>query len=205
MKAPFIQPLFSTPVYLTELNRKFTKKENSLVSKIKNECIRNRGNTRSKDPHILNHKNFRTLKKELNLIINDYFNRIISPADKITPYITQSWLNYTTNNQYHHMHNHPNSLISGIIYMDADIRYDKIKFYNDNHYGIIIPSPKEYNAFNSAFWWFPVKTGQIMLFPSSLNHSVEAKQGNNTRVSLSFNVFIKGNIGSDDRLNTLAL
>mgnify|MGYP003150075757 CR=1 FL=1 len=61
------------------------------------------------------------------------------------------------------------------------------------------------NAFNSAFWWFAVKTGQIMLFPSSLNHSVEAKQGNNTRVSLSFNVFIKGNIGSDDRLNTLAL
>ena len=99
MKEPFIQPLFSTPVYLTELNRKFTKKENSLVSKIKNECIRNTGNTRSKDAHILNHKNFRTLKKELNLIINDYFNRIISPADKITPYITQSWLNYTTNNQ----------------------------------------------------------------------------------------------------------
>tara|TARA_R110000822_G_scaffold50425_1_gene131601 strand:- start:76 stop:693 length:618 start_codon:yes stop_codon:yes gene_type:complete len=205
MKEPSIQQLFATPIYLTELNRNFTKKENNLIFKIKNECIRNIGNTRSKDTYILNHKDFSTLKKELNLIINDYFNRIICPADKITPYITQSWLNYTTKDQYHHTHNHPNSLISGIIYMDADVKYDKIKFYNNHHYGIIAPSPKEYNNFNSAFWWFAVKTGQIILFPSALNHSVEAKKTNNTRVSLSFNVFIKGSIGSEDRLSTLTL
>ena len=35
------------------------------------------------------------IKKELNLRVQDYFNKVISPANKITPYITQSWLNYT--------------------------------------------------------------------------------------------------------------
>ena len=44
---------------------------------------------------------------------------------------------------------------------------------------------------NSESWWFPVKTGDVILFPSSLIHMVETKQGTNTRISLAFNVFIK--------------
>jgi hypothetical protein len=36
----------------------------------------------------------------------------------VTPYITQSWLNYTETNQYHHKHEHPNSLVSGVFYVN---------------------------------------------------------------------------------------
>jgi ectoine hydroxylase-related dioxygenase (phytanoyl-CoA dioxygenase family) len=64
---------------------------------------------------------------------------------------------------------------------------------------------KEWNSFNSSSWWFPVKTGDIVIFPSSLIHSVETKQGNNTRISLAFNVFIKGTIGINNSLTELHL
>ena len=50
-----------------------------------------------------------------------------------------------------------------------------------------------------------VKTGDIVLFPSSLTHMVETKEGDNTRVSLAFNVFIKGTIGNNKQLTELKL
>ena len=205
MREPSIQQLFPTPVYITELDRKFTVKENKLVDKMQKKLFKNKGNNRSQNYNVLDEKVFSPLKKELNGFIKDYFDRVICPKDKITPYITQSWLNYTNKNEYHHTHNHPNSLVSGIIYMNADIATDSIKFYRHRQDAIVIPSPNNYNSFNADFWWFVVKTGQIMLFPSSLHHSVAAKQGNNIRVSLSFNVFIKGTIGSSDNLNSLTL
>jgi ectoine hydroxylase-related dioxygenase (phytanoyl-CoA dioxygenase family) len=64
---------------------------------------------------------------------------------------------------------------------------------------------EKFNTFNSSSWWFPVETGQVFLFPSSLTHSVGTKQGKNTRISLAFNVFIKGTIGSQKSLTELIL
>ena len=43
------------------------------------------------------------------------------------------------------------------------------------------------------------------MFPSSLTHMVETKEGNNTRISLAFNVFIKGKIGNNKQLTELIL
>jgi hypothetical protein len=43
------------------------------------------------------------------------------------------------------------------------------------------------------------------MFPSSTTHQVETKQGNNTRVSLAFNTFYKGNLGENASLTELIL
>ena len=43
------------------------------------------------------------------------------------------------------------------------------------------------------------------MFPSSTTHQVETKQGNNTRISLAFNTFYKGTIGSNFELTELIL
>tara|TARA_R110000822_G_scaffold33411_2_gene95261 strand:- start:27 stop:626 length:600 start_codon:yes stop_codon:yes gene_type:complete len=196
-----IHALFATPVYVTELSRKLTSKETNF-KKIKQ--IKNYGNHKSNDSYILNTKQFSSIKKELDIAIKDYFNKIISPKNKITPYITQSWLNYTDTNEHHHKHNHPNSLVSGILYLNANEKFDKVEFYKDD-YNMIKPEIKNFNFFNSESWWLPVKTGQIMLFPSSLSHSVSIKKGTNTRVSLAFNVFIKGGVGSLNDLTRLVL
>mgnify|MGYP003143907616 FL=1 len=196
-----IHALFATPVYVTELNRKLTSKETNF-KKIKQ--IKNYGNYKSNDSYILNTKQFSNIKKELDIAIKDYFNKIISPKNKITPYITQSWLNYTNTNEHHHKHNHPNSLVSGILYLNANEKFDKVEFYRDD-YNMIKPEIKNFNFFNSESWWLPVKTGQIMLFPSSLSHSVSIKKGTNNRVSLAFNVFIKGGVGSLNDLTRLVL
>ena len=43
-------------------------------------------------------------------------------------YITISWINYTETNQYHHAHSHPNSVISGVYYIETD-ESDTITFF----------------------------------------------------------------------------
>ncbi len=63
----------------------------------------------------------------IELLKNAYY---YNNPNNITPYITQSWLNYTETNQYHHKHQHPNSLVSGVFYINCDDKFDKIKFFN---------------------------------------------------------------------------
>jgi uncharacterized protein (TIGR02466 family) len=199
-----INSIFPTPIYISKLNRTLTPLELNFVDKNKKDFFKNDGNITSKNNYILNEKPFVNIKKELDLKIQDYFDKVVSPANNITPYITQSWLNYTETNQYHHKHAHPNSLVSGVFYINCHEEHDKIKFFNDN-YKTIKLEVKDYNIWNSESWWFSVKTGDIILFPSSLTHMVETKQGDNTRISLAFNVFIKGTIGNNKSLTELIL
>ena len=199
-----ISGIFPTPIYISKLNRVLTESELLFVDENKLDTYNNEGNITSNNNYILNNKIFRELKEQLDLKVQDYFNKIICPANNITPYITQSWLNYTETNQYHHKHEHPNSLVSGVFYINSDDKFDKIKFFNDD-YKTFKPEIKEYNIWNSQSWWFSVKTGDVILFPSSLSHMVETKEGDNTRISLAFNVFIKGTIGVNKSLTELIL
>jgi uncharacterized protein (TIGR02466 family) len=199
-----INGIFPTPIYISKLNRELTPLELKFVDKNKKDFYKNDGNITSNNNYILNEKPFANIKKELDLRVQDYFDKVISPANNITPYITQSWLNYTETNQYHHKHAHPNSLVSGVFYINCHEEHDKIKFFNDN-YKTIKLEVKDYNIWNSESWWFTVKTGDVILFPSSLTHMVETKEGDNTRISLAFNVFIKGTVGNNKNLTELHL
>jgi uncharacterized protein (TIGR02466 family) len=196
--------LFPTPVYISELNRPLTTEENFFIEKNKLDVHNNEGNKTSNDNYILNNKAFKDIKQELELRVQDYFDKIISSTNNITPYITQSWLNYTETNQYHHKHAHANSLVSGVFYIDCKKEYDKIIFFK-NIYNPIKLDTKEFNEFNSESWYIEVNTGQIVLFPSFLEHMVEIKKGNNTRISLAFNVFVKGTLGNKKKLTELIL
>jgi uncharacterized protein (TIGR02466 family) len=199
-----INGIFPTPIYISKLDRELTPLELKFVDKNKKDFYKNDGNITSNNNYILNEKPFSNIKKELDLRVQDYFDKVISPANNITPYITQSWLNYTETNQYHHKHQHPNSLISGVFYINCNEKFDKIKFFNDK-YQTIKTEIKEWNLWNAESWWFSVKTGDVILFPSSLTHMVETKQGDNTRISLAFNVFIKGTVGNNKSLTELTL
>ena len=206
MTNPIINNLFPTPIYTTKIDRGFTKQELQFVKEQKKHCKNNEGNINTKDNYILNRKEFKNIKKFLDKCCKDYLDTIICPKNNIELYITQSWLNYTESNQYHHQHSHPNSVVSGVFYFDSDIKNDKILFSKDDYQQI---RPKidntKWNLWNSGTWYFPVQTGDLFLFPSSTTHQVETKKGNNTRISLAFNTFYKGSVGSNFELTELIL
>ena len=200
-----VEHLFHEPVYFSNLDRTLTKKELKTIAQYKEKTTNNQGNVRTKDSHILEHKTFKNLKKDLNKKIINYFNEVICSSNSIIPHITQSWINYTKENQFHPKHNHSNSLVSGIFYVSADKKVDSITFSKIPLDERIKLNITKYNIFNSSSCTFPVETGNILLFRSSLEHAVNKKKGNNIRISLSFNIFIKGIVGNKADLTELII
>lgn len=197
-----IHNLFPKAIGIYKLNRDLTDKE---IAFIKNQSIRpNTGNTTSTNTLILQEKQLTKLRNFIETSVSNYFSTVYNPRHKVNLKITQSWCNYTNKNQYHHKHAHPNSFISGVFYPQADRQTDKIHFYKTEFQQIKL-SPKEWNTWNCESWWFDVGTGDLLLFPSSLEHMVEPVENEQTRISLSFNTFPVGNIGEDIDLTKLQI
>jgi uncharacterized protein (TIGR02466 family) len=197
-----ITPIFPTPVYTSNLKRKFFKKEINYIMSCKKNSILNEGNITSKNNYVLQNKIFDDINLFLDVNIKNYFKEIFNPLYKIEPYITQSWLNFTKKNQYHHSHNHPNSIISGVLYIKTN--KDSICFLKHNRPEIVIET-KNFNTFNAYECFFEVSEGDLIIFPSKLIHKVENKNSEGERISLAFNVFVKGVLGSNARLTELIL
>jgi len=200
-----IHAIFPQPVYFSKLERALTTEELKTIDAYKAKTYKNDGNTTSNDNTVLENKTLQNLKKDLNKKIINYFNEVVCTSNSITPYITQSWINYTETDQFHHKHSHSNSYISGVFYIDAQKEVDSIIFYKPYADETIELDITKYNPFNSTSCSFPVETGNIFLFRSSLIHGVNKKKGTNTRISLSFNVFLKGTIGNNKLLTELTL
>ena len=192
-----VSPLFPVPLYTNHLNRPFHKHEHECFGDVLERMKHNRGNLISEDSFVLNDDRLSALKIWIQSCIDDYFNIIICSSEDFEPYVTISWLNYAEEKQYHHQHDHGNSIISGVLYIDADEMTDNITFhkniYNSSPYIKIKPS--QYNLYNSDDWTVPVQKQKLILFPSTLQHSVSNLTSNKTRISLSFNVFVKGVVG----------
>ena len=62
-----------------------------------------------------------------------------------------------------------------------------------------------FNIFNSFAWWIPVKENDLILFPSDLEHGVDTVTLDHTRISLAFNVFVKGEFGNKKNLKWIKL
>jgi uncharacterized protein (TIGR02466 family) len=207
LKEPTINNLFPTPIYMTNIDREFTKKELNFVKDQKNHCSNNEGSISTIDNYILNRPEFKKIKKFIEDCCQDYLEKIICPKNDIKLYVTQSWLNYIEEKQYLHKHEHPNSIVSGVLWLNSDKKNDNIHFYDGKGYQQICPliEDTKFNTWNSPSWWFAVETGQLAMFPSSTTHQVKTKKGNNTRVSLAFNTFYKGIVGSNKELTELIL
>ena len=200
-----IYQLFPEPVCTCSLERKLTQEELKIINEYQKETYKNDGNITSNNNYVLENKTLKNLKKDLHTKVMEYFAQVICTDNPITPYITQSWLNYTKSDQFHHQHNHQNSYISGVFYISADKEVDSITFYKPNVEDRIKLHVIKHNPFNSTTLRFPVETGNVFLFPSRLIHGVDRKKGTNTRISLSFNVFFKGTIGHNRSLTELVL
>ena len=197
-----INNLFPTPVGSFELGRDLSKLEQKFLFNL--ETRPNMGNVTSTNNYVLRDNRLSSLRLFLNNSLQEYFQATMSPQDNIKLEITQSWINYTKTGQYHHKHTHPNSVISGVFYIQASKEIDKLFFYNESYQQIKIV-PKEFHVYNSESWWLPVETGQLLLFPSSLTHMVATTSGEDDRISMSFNTFYKGKLGDEVALTGLTL
>ena len=187
--------LFPTVLLSSNIERDIWPEEIECVEKYKKNIFRNAGNWGSDSTDVLNDPEFEDIKNFIDLKLKDYFYDIMKAPKHLELYVTQSWLNFTEPGEFHHKHIHPNSLVSGVFYLQTEIS-DKItffKYFDDT--SMIQFDPTEYAYTNSASWWLEAEQGNLFIFPSNTYHMVENTVSKKTRVSLAFNTFIRGEVG----------
>ena len=84
------------------------------------------------------------------------------------------------------------------MYIQANEK-DQVRFWNKKNMAnwFTIPWTEE-NKFNCDSWWIPIETGDIVIWQSDIPHDVPQVEQNRKepRISLAFNGFLKGTIGS---------
>jgi uncharacterized protein (TIGR02466 family) len=111
--------------------------------------------------------------------------------------ITSSWANVIDKNNAIYAHYHGNSYISGVFYLTDG---SPLAFHNDHVYEQFTFSP-EIEVDKDKPWTFPsvaypAETGNIILFPSLMKHSVHKPSTDEKRYSIAFNTIPTGMIGS---------
>ena len=202
-----IARLFSTPVFQSPETYKFNKSELEFIDKQrKNAIINQSGNLFSKNNYVLESPELKNLKEFCNNNLFIFFYDSFKVKKDIEIYITQSWINFNQKNTSHHRHKHVNSIISSVIFIKGEMC--PITFYNSerNLFGNLL-SFEDFtapNENNNSRVYFNNQNGKLFLFPSTLMHSVERNNSEVERISLSFNTFIKGQLGgAQNSLQTL--
>lgn len=196
-----LETVFPTVLGIANLGRDFSKKEMDFFNTL--EMRPNSGNIISVYADILDKPEMSDLRDFCYSSINDYFHRVYKPINSVGLRITQSWVNATREGEFHHRHHHPNSALSASFYISTN-EEDRIYFYNPLKQTFKI-DPVEYDIFNSESWWIPAEQGTMVMFPSWLDHDVRVKTHSGTRISLSFNTFFVGSLGTEDGRTGLAL
>jgi uncharacterized protein (TIGR02466 family) len=103
--------------------------------------------------------------------------------------ITTCWAIVNGKMAHNSVHNHPNSILSGVYYLQAPENCGGI-FFSDPRPAsqMLIPPVKEFNLWTFPKVSYKPHAGMMLLFPSWLLHGVEMNMSEEFRISLSFNI-----------------
>lgn len=152
--------------------------------------------------NMLNHPKLKNIKESIWNVAEHFVYEVLDVKKEHKFKFTTSWVNRVRKGEYLDPHTHPNSLLSGVYYLDVADTSAPITFRkNIQHLNLfsdaIRPNFNEnnFNQFNTdKVTVYPV-SGDILMFPSHLLHSVDTSDDVNDRYSLAFNVFCDGFLG----------
>jgi uncharacterized protein (TIGR02466 family) len=199
MKKDELLMVFPTPVQIYK-HEDSIEKELKYIENIEWTSQVANGNFRSKDSYLTKHESLKSIVSFFGECINDYCNTIINSEQRLV--ITQLWGNRNPKGSKHHEHVHPNSIISGVFYLRQDPKLPPIQFSKSNQDSMKL-DPRKYNSYNAETFLLPCTSGELILFPSNLRHSVPTNMGEDERISLSFNTFSIDALGSEENLTHL--
>ena len=163
------------------------------------EFIRSDVNQMSKNHFLLREKKYKKLSEWVDSCLEEIRLYMNYRCESLK--VTQSWANLTKKNQFHHPHVHPNSILSGIIYLTKSNASTLFGFKDDwyimtdydSHPSVKLSFDKERSSSMSRYNVIP---GDMILFPSNYRHSTEIHQIDEyDRITISFNVFPNGKLG----------
>ena len=183
----------------------FTSAERDYIAEL--EMVDNIGNSMSKNDRILDSKELADLRRFIDEQLHSFKKNLLRMQDDNEIYITQSWVNNAGPNQYHPKHKHPNSVVSGVIFLDdnSDESLPPIRFHRTLEMYPLQFKFDDLNEFNASARAFDPEQGMLMLFPSLLEHDVEENRSHRVRTSISFNTYVRGRVGGKEQLTEVEI
>lgn len=144
--------------------------------------------------------------KELRMKImqtcQHYIYQILQVDPSADFQITNSWAVKHIKGDESGAHGHANSILSGVLYIQTDDLSGDILFVKDkSYYNLFTPTVEvpftEHNSFNAQGWAVRPRNNLLILFPSTLQHSVYPSRSEQERYAVAFNLFAFGKFGYD--------
>ncbi|MEL6568780.1 MAG: TIGR02466 family protein [Pseudomonadota bacterium] len=189
-----IQPLFATPFMRADISAAITPDQVEHVRNLK--MVRNRDNLISEDLYIFKHPELANLATAVQDALDIYARDVMGIDQRII--VTQSWGLMNPPGIGMHSHSHSNSIISGSVYYDelpepvSRVFFDRRTMYQQIE---LIPVAERRNLYNSPTNSVTPRQGEVLMFPSDINHQIEANGSDAPRRAIAFNSFVKGTIG----------
>ena len=113
--------------------------------------------------------------------------------------ITSMWINVSEPNASHPPHTHSNNVFSGVWYPCENINTSNIQFFDPRpQANQLTPKRKKPNMNNGGVLRFNSNKDTMYMFPAWLMHWVPPTP--NKRISISFNVILRGEYGEKNTL-----
>jgi len=150
----------------------------------------NKGGWQSDANFIQKNKSFEPFLNYLTLLLKEYSQIYTSEVSLV---LVNAWLNVNPPGSYNISHSHPQSTISGVLWIKCPESCGNIVFESPVSHTQqevmekIRPHIAEKNNYYPTFYFKPVE-GTLLLFPSDIRHSVEENLSSEDRISIAFNL-----------------
>lgn len=195
--------LFSTPVFKNDVDKELCDRTLKEVYKLKTsgQGFEYQTSWSSRDD-LQNLPQFKELETTILKNVKDVFDYLTLKRDE--EYITCMWANVNKIGQQHPYHIHANSILSGVIYLKAPLGSGKTYFSDPRPSAKVLSFNYEdpiAEWMSSNDWGHDADVGTMLIFPSWLPHGVDysAFDLEKDRVTLSFNIMIKGSVTHSTR------
>ena len=190
-----------TAVYKDKLGYKLTSQQRDTLD---NLVIH--PNELSEEMGILDRPEFKSMKDVVFSHVKKYEKDVCGFKSSLSFKLTESWYKETVPGDDHLDHNHPNSMLSGVVYLNVpkgNTHHEGLNLIHVENRGVFKHHDFRYDytptKYNQISTFIPGDTGDIVLFPSYLYHFVSRNESENeSRRIISFNTFIQGRMSCEN-------
>jgi uncharacterized protein (TIGR02466 family) len=185
------QKVFSTNIFIKD-NYTTPDRINTMRREVMN-LYKEKPNWQS-SPNLDKNEVFKDFNKDISRSSFEILDKLGYEADQIE--ITDMWANVLKQHETHQPHTHSNNFLSGVFYLDADDTMPGITFQDPRPgANVILPRKKLDHMNNANLLNYKAKTNRIIIFPSWLVHWVPTNLSTSNRISISWNIQIRGQLG----------
>ena len=136
---------------------------------------------------------FKWFAKDVSKAAFDVFDTLDYNVDEIE--ITGMWGNVLRPGEAHQTHTHSNNFLSGVFYLSSDGATGLTISDPRPAADVLVPRKKKKTQDNSNLLSYKSKQNRLIMFPSWLVHWVPINRSTKDRISISFNIQVKGQLG----------